>query len=233
MQNLNFKELAKSINIELTDSMINQFETYYSFLVEYNSKTNLTSITEKSDIYIKHFLDSLLGLSLINQNAKICDIGTGAGFPGVPIKIARPDINLVLVDSLNKRVEFLKELVIQLNLDKIEVIHARAEDFAKNNRESFDYAVARAVAPLNTLSEYCLPVVRLGGEFIAYKADNIEEELNSSKNAIKILGGNINKTVKIMLPGTDIIRNFVIIKKTHSAPSKYPRSGNKPRTQPL
>ena len=199
----------------------------------YNTKVNLTSLTEKEDVYIKHFLDSIVGQGLIKQDATLCDVGAGAGFPSVPLKIIRPDINLTLVDSLNKRIVFLLELINKTGLQNVSAIHSRAEDFCKNNREVFDCVTARAVASLNTLGEYCLPLVKVGGYFIPYKAGDIEDELSGAKPAIKTLGGKTDSVFTTMLPGTDIARNVLKIKKINKTPSKYPRSGNKPKKQPL
>lgn len=210
------------------------FEIYYNELVEYNEKVNLTAITEREDVYIKHFYDSCLSSEFIPQNAKIVDIGTGAGFPGVPLKIIRNDIDLHLVDSLNKRITFLNYLSQCLNI-KYSTYHSRAEEFSTNikYRESFDICVSRAVAKLNTLAEYCLPLVKIGGAFIAYKAGDIDEELKESLKAIQILGGEIKEIKKINLPNNTGDRTLIIIKKIKNTPKKYPRNKNLPKLTPI
>lgn len=221
-------------NIEITEEILKKLEIYYDFLVEYNKNVNLTAITDKDEVYTKHFADSVLGANLFKKNATVCDIGTGAGFPGVVLKIVRPDLNLVLVDSLNKRVEFLKQLTNKLELDKVTVLHYRAEDIEFKNKylNSFDYVVARAVAQLNTLTEYCLPFVKEGGSFISYKSDNIKDELKNANAAISILGGNVKKTYSRIL-NLDTNRCFVVIDKINKTNSKYPRGQNKPKLSPI
>jgi 16S rRNA (guanine527-N7)-methyltransferase len=224
---------AKQMNITITKTMQEQFEYYYKKLVEYNKKVNLTAITEKQEVYIKHFLDSIVIASELRQNATLVDVGTGAGFPSLPLKIVRPDLRVVMVDSLNKRVVFLQELIKELNLNNITAVHARAEDFVKTNREQFETIVARAVASLNTLSEYCLPFVKVGGFFYAYKSSHVEEELNGADAAIKLLGGVVVQKKSVTLPQTQIERSIVIIKKVKSTPKQYPRDKNRAKTQPL
>lgn len=213
-----------------------QFETYYNELIEYNKNVNLTAITEKQEVYLKHFLDSVLPINEIKKNATVVDVGSGAGFPGLPIKILREDVNLTLVDSLNKRTMFLQQVCKKLNLN-VSVNHSRAEDFCLNNRQKFDVAVARAVAKLNTLLEYLLPLVKINGIVLAYKGDNFLPELNESQNAIKILGGQYEKTLTFNLTdeNNNIIgkRNIIVIKKIKPTPAKYPRAQNKPKTQPI
>lgn len=208
------------------------FDIYYQTLISYNESVNLTAITDYEEVYSKHFLDSILGIDEIKYKSSVVDVGTGAGFPGLPIKIVRPDIKLTLVDSLNKRINFLDELTHKLNI-KTTNVHARAEDFCKNNRETFDVAVARAVAKLNTLSEYLLPLVKVGGIILAYKGSNIEEEIEEAKNAIKILGGRIEKIVHFSLPNNMGERNLVIIKKIKCTPKIYPRNRNLAKLHPL
>lgn len=224
----------KSMFSTITDKQFDLFETYFKELVSYNEKVNLTAITEKEDVYIKHFYDSCLGCEFVPTNAKVVDVGTGAGFPGVPIKIARDDIELTLVDSLNKRIVFLNELKQKLNID-YSTFHARAEDFCSNasNRESFDVCVSRAVAKLNTLAEYCLPLVKIGGRFIAYKSGEIEVELEESVKAINILGGQVEQIKKIDLPNNKGSRTLIIIKKIKNTPKIYPRNKNLPKTKPI
>lgn len=216
----------------LTDKQNQQYAQYFSFLVDYNKKVNLTAITEEKEVYVKHFYDSMLGAQFIKEGAKVVDIGTGAGFPGVPLKIYRPDIKLTLVDSLNKRIVFLEELVKLLEVDA-NCIHSRAEDFAINNRECFDVVVSRAVASLNTLCEYTLPLVKVGGIFIAYKSGNIQQELETSKKAIQLLGGKINKIEKIKLPQEMGERSLILIEKIKKCSTKYPRGKNLPKLKPI
>lgn len=217
---------------KLSNLQKEQFQTYYQELVDYNEKVNLTAITDKEEVFIKHFYDSLLGVDYIPQNASVVDIGTGAGFPGLPLKIAREDISLTLVDSLNKRIEFLKYLTNKIDI-KCECIHSRAEDFASVKREVFDVAVSRAVANLSTLCEYTLPLVKIGGLFISYKGSNIDEELNSAKKAISILGGKIKEIIKLSLPNDLGERNLIIIEKIKNTPTQYPRKGNLPKSRPI
>lgn len=231
------REKAAAFGIKLSDYQLEQFETYYEMLVEKNKVMNLTAITEKNEVIDKHFADSLAliksGVSLTGQ--KILDIGTGAGFPGIPLKIAFPELEIVLLDSLNKRIKFLNEVIEALGLEKITAIHGRAEDFAKQKeyREQFDYVVSRAVANLTVLSEYCLPYVKVGGCFMPYKSGEIDEELNNSKKAVQILGGKIEEVVKFQLPDTDIGRSFVKIKKNKNTAKKYPRKAGLPAKEPL
>ena len=210
-----------------------EFKIYYDELVEYNNKVNLTAITEKDEVYVKHFLDSALPIDEIKNGASVVDIGTGAGFPGLPIKILRPDVKLTLVDSLNKRINFLNLIVEKLQLKNVKNVHARAEDFCKLNREKFDVAVARAVAKLNTLLEYLLPLVKVGGVVLAYKGNNFNEELDESKKAIEILGGKFEKTLQFNLPNDMGERNVIVIKKIKPTPNVYPRAQNKPKTEPI
>ena len=206
------------------------FDIYYRLLTEWNEKFNLTAITERNAVYVKHFADSLLGEYLVPENATLLDIGAGAGFPSLPIKIVRDDVTLTMVDSLKKRVNFLSCLIDELKLDKTTALHARAEDL--NCRGSYDCVVARAVAPLNTLCEYCLPFVKTGGIFIAYKAGDCEEETAAAKNAVKILGGDKADIIKRRLDD-DTVRSLVVIGKVTDSPAKYPRGKNLPRKSPL
>lgn len=227
-------KVLKENNIIPTDEMLSQFERYYEMLIEYNSMFNLTSIIQKEDVYLKHFADSLLGVKEYKFGATLCDIGTGAGFPGIVIKIARPDLCIVLVDSLNKRVNFLNNIINALNLDNIIALHFRAEDkeFKKKYLNTFDYVVARAVANLNTLTEYCLPYVKVSGTFIAYKSDNITDEIDQALNCICVLGGNNLRSKYYDLTET-IRRQLIFIDKVHNTDLKYPRDKNKPRTNPI
>ena len=230
-------ENMKMISVELTDKQVSQFIKFYEMLVEWNKVMNLTGITEYDEVVMKHFVDSL---SIVKINGldgvkSIIDVGTGAGFPGIPLKIAFPEIKITLLDSLNKRINFLNAVIKELGLEDIETIHGRAEDFAKKTeyREQYDLCVSRAVANLSTLSEYCLPYVKVGGRFIPYKSGEIDEELNNSKKAVQILGGKIEDVVKFQLPDTDIGRSFVKIKKNKNTAKKYPRKAGLPAKEPL
>ena len=230
-------ENMKMISVELTDKQVSQFIKFYEMLVEWNKVMNLTGITEYDEVVMKHFVDSL---SIVKVNGldnvkSIIDVGTGAGFPGIPLKIAFPEVKITLLDSLNKRINFLNAVIEELGLEDIETIHGRAEDFAKkiDYREQYDMCVSRAVANLSTLSEYCLPYVKVGGSFIPYKSGEIDEELNNSKKAVQILGGQIEGVVKFQLPDTDIGRSFVKIKKNKNTAKKYPRKAGLPAKEPL
>ena len=229
------KNTANDYKISLDDNMLQRFEKYSELLVEWNQKMNLTAITEPEEIAIKHFLDSLLLLCAfdIKKGDSVIDVGTGAGFPGVPIKIARPDINLTLLDSLNKRLVFLDNLMKNLNLNA-NLLHLRAEDGSRKEelREKFSVATSRAVAALPALLEYCMPYVKVGGVFIAMKGPLIEEEIENSQNAIDTLGGKIEDIKKFVLPDNST-RNILIIKKIKKISSKYPRRGVKISKNPL
>ena len=230
---MEIKEVFSKYGFSLSALQINQFERYYEFLISENKKYNLTAITEKNDVIFKHFLDSCLAEKNIIKNAKIIDIGSGAGFPSIPLKILRPDIKFVLVDSLNKRVNFLNELIKILNLQDVVAVHARAEDYIKDNREKFDYAVARAVAPLNTLLEYLVPYAKVGGECLIYKSQKLEEEIETSQNALKVLGCKVEKIENFNIDEIDAVRKILIIKKCFVTPIKYPRGKNLPKTKPI
>lgn len=230
---MEIKEVFSKYGFSLSALQINQFERYYEFLNSENKKYNLTAITEKNDVIFKHFLDSCLAEKNIIKNAKIIDIGSGAGFPSIPLKILRPDIKFVLVDSLNKRVNFLNELIKILNLQDVVAVHARAEDYIKDNREKFDYAVARAVAPLNTLLEYLVPYVKVGGECLIYKSQKLEDEIETSQNALKVLGCKVEKIENFNIDEIDAVRKILIIKKCFVTPIKYPRGKNLPKTKPI
>ncbi len=227
------KSLFLNYKIDVNDDQIQQFEKFYNLLLQENQKYNLTAITEKIDVYTKHFIDSILPIQDIPLNSNVIDIGTGAGFPGIPLKILRPDIKLTLLDSLQKRINFLNLLVENLNLKDVKAIHARAEDYIKNNREKFDVAVSRAVASLPTLSEYLLPYIKIGGVAIMYKSNKLLEELNIGKTAIKELGGIIEKTEKFLIKEVDSLRYILFIKKIKHTNNIYPRGKNLPKTKPL
>lgn len=235
----NFKELmcsyGKQIDIEFNDKQLNQFYDYMNLLLDWNEKINLTAITEPEEVILKHFIDSLTINKYIENNKTIADVGTGAGFPGIPLKIYRPDLNVVLVDSLNKRINFLNEVICKLDLKMISAIHSRIEDFGKDkkHRENYDYVTARAVANLTTLSEYLIPISKINGKCICMKGDEIEEELDNSKAAINILGGKIDKVDYFELPNSDISRNVIIIEKIKNTPNKYPRKAGMPSKEPL
>ena len=230
-----FIEEANKINITFTERQLEQFRIYYEMLVEKNKVMNLTGITEWDEVLEKHFLDSISLIRAINlsQNISVLDMGTGAGFPGIPLKIAFPNLQITLADSLNKRVLFLQEVIETLKLEGIEAIHGRAEDLARDKkyREQYDIVVSRAVANLSTLSEYCLPFVKIGGQFVSYKSGEIEEEVAASKSAVFLLGGKIKGTVKFELGESG--RSFVCIDKTKGTPKTYPRKAGTPSKKPL
>jgi len=229
----NLVKVFEKYDIQLTSLQEKQFDDYFKELVETNKFLNLTAITEEDEVVFKHFLDSVLPYKLFSQNEKIVDVGTGAGFPALPLKIVRPDLQVFMVDSLNKRINFLKNTIDKLSLNEIFAIHSRAEDFAKTNREKFDVAVARAVAPLNTLVEYLLPLVRVGGKIIVYKSIKLQEEIEMAQKAIQILGGKIKEVVKFTIAEEDLERNILIIDKIQKTPTQYPRTGNKPKLTPI
>lgn len=230
-----FRNSMKSIGIELTDSQLNAFETYYDMLIDRNKVMNLTAITEFDEVMDKHFLDSvyLFRSIKLEANYKLIDIGTGAGFPGIPLKIVFPELKITLLDSLNKRVGFLNDLIEELNLNNIEAIHGRAEDIARNKayRASYDIAVSRAVANLSTLSEYCLPFVKIGGKFVSYKSGDCADEVDNAKAAIHLLGGKINKIDEFSYSNNS--RSFIVIDKVMNTSNKYPRKAGLPSKKPL
>lgn len=227
----NLKEIFEKYGLNLSENQQNQFDLYFHNLVETNKVMNLTAITEEDEVLVKHFLDSALPEKFIPNASKIVDVGSGAGFPAIPLKIVRPDLEICMVDSLNKRINFLNEQIQTLKLTKTQAIHARAEEFAVKNREKFDVAVARAVAPLNTLTEYLLPLVKIGGFALIYKSTKLEEEIQTSKKAIETLGGTLENIEEMKIEGLE--RNILIIRKVKSCPTKYPRGQNKPRTNPI
>ncbi len=234
---LQFEKDLSELNISLTASQINLFLIYYEMLVEWNRKMNLTAITEYEDVLKKHFIDSLSLVRVCDlpQNLKTIDVGTGAGFPGLALKIAFPDLEITLLDSLNKRIYFLNAVIDKLGLTGVETIHGRAEDLAKPGRlrEKYDLCVSRAVANLSTLSEYCLPFVKVGGCFVSYKSEKIEQERKDAEGAITILGGMLRGQKDFMLPDSDIYRNLVTIDKVKETPKKFPRKAGLPGKEPL
>lgn len=230
-----FDEYAKSMKITIDEDKVKKFYLYMQLLIEWNEKINLTAITEPKEVIIKHFIDSLSISGEIKDNSKIIDVGTGAGFPGIPLKIYNDTLNITLLDSLNKRTVFLKEVIEKLNLKNIEVIHGRAEDYAKIDkyREIYDYAISRAVAPLNILLEYLSPYVKIGGNVIAMKGSNAEEEINNSNNALKVLKCKITESSKINLPENAGERYIILIEKKEKTPKMYPRNAGTPKKKPL
>ena len=232
-----FESKLNELGITFTDQQKQQFVKFYELLVEWNKVMNLTGITEYEEVNEKHFVDSLSIVKAIDISKveTIIDVGTGAGFPGIPLKIAFPHLKVVLLDSLNKRIKFLDTVINELGLDDIKTIHGRAEDFSKQGdyREQFDLCVSRAVANLATLSEYCIPYVKKGGLFVPYKSGEIEEEIEQSKKAVHVLGGKIEDVVKFRLPGTEIGRSFVIIRKLQNTARKYPRKAGLPSKEPI
>ncbi|MBQ8444581.1 MAG: 16S rRNA (guanine(527)-N(7))-methyltransferase RsmG [Clostridia bacterium] len=227
------KNTFEKYGLALSDLQIGQFEKYYNYLIEENEKFNLTAITQPDEVARKHFVDSVLPFEQIPQNSSVIDVGTGAGFPGVPLKILRPDIKLTLLDSLNKRVEFLKRLASLLQLKDITFVHSRAEDYVKETREKFDIALSRAVAGLPTLSEYLLPYVKKGGKVLMYKGAKAEEELAAGESAIKTLGGKVKEIKEYFLSEEDGTRKIVVVEKVTKTPLQYPRGKNLPKTKPI
>jgi len=235
-----FIENAAEIGIDLNDKMLSSFDIYYKNLLEWNAVMNLTAITEEKDVFEKHFLDSLtitkiVSRETLDKGCTLMDLGTGAGFPGLPIAIVFPNIQVVLVDSLNKRIRFLEDTVQKLGLSNVTCIHARAEELSRNKkyREKMDICCSRAVANLSTLSEYCLPFVRKGGFFISYKTEQVQNEIDQGKNAIKVLGGENVQVEFFALPGTEYQRSLVKIEKVASTPPKYPRKAGTPAKEPI
>ncbi len=236
-----FEKGLEQLSITLSGEQKQQFLTYYEYLVEKNKVMNLTAITEYEEVITKHFLDSLAVVKTSCfkpeklAGKRLIDIGTGAGFPGIPLKIAFPELDILLLDSLNKRINFLNEVTEMLGLTNINTVHGRAEDYAKQKgyRESFDFCVSRAVANLSTLSEYCIPFVKQGGCFISYKSGSVDQELIQAEKAVKILGGQREEVVRFSLADTDMDRSFVVIHKAKPTPKKYPRKAGLPSKEPL
>ena len=228
-------EYGQKINIKFTEEQLNKFYEYMNLLLEWNEKINLTAITEPKDVILKHFIDSLTINKYLKENRTLADVGTGAGFPGIPLKILRPDLKIILVDSLNKRINFLNEVISKLNLEDIDTVHSRIEDFGKNKkyREKFDYVTARAVANLSVLSEYLLPICKVIGKCICMKGSNVEEELSLGKGAINVLGGKISCVDEFVLPDSDICRNVIVVDKVKNTPSRFPRKAGVPSKEPI
>lgn len=229
------KEKLEKINVNIDDNKARKLYKYMKLLIEWNEKMNLTAITEPKEIIIKHFVDSLTIEKYIQENTQIIDVGTGAGFPGIPLSIVRDDIRVTLMDSLNKRINFLDDVIKENNLTNADTVHSRAEELGRNKdyREQFDIVTSRAVASLNVLLEYMLPFVKVGGYCICMKGSNIEEEINNSKKALELLNGKIEKIEKFELPGTDFGRNIIVIKKIKNVPDKYPRKPGTPAKEPI
>lgn len=232
---LKMVKLLKQIGIELKEEDVKKYFQYMKLLLEWNENINLTAITEMDDVILKHFVDSMTVLKYIDENSRLVDVGTGAGFPGIPIAIMKPDVKVTLLDSLNKRILFLNEVVEKLDLKNVKTVHGRAEDFGndKYNRESFDIAVSRAVANLCTLVEYLLPTIKFSGKCICMKGPDAEQEIEDAKFAIKELGGKIEKVEKLTLPDSDIERTIIIIRKVKETPKNYPRKAGTPSKTPL
>ena len=229
------KEWEKYFDFHFSVEQLEQFFAYMNLLIEWNKKMNLTAIIEPNEIILKHFIDSITILKEIDSNSKIIDVGTGAGFPGIPLSIMNPTLKITLVDSLNKRLIFLQEVIKELGLKNIEIIHARAEELGQNKkyRECFDVATSRAVANLSTLSEYLIPLVKIDGKVISMKAGNAQEEIREAQKAINVLGGRIESIEEFTLPQTDIERTIIMINKERYTPNKYPRKAGVPSKDPI
>ncbi|PFA68028.1 16S rRNA (guanine(527)-N(7))-methyltransferase RsmG [Bacillus sp. AFS015802] len=232
-----FQTMLEEKGISLSSGQLDQFERYYELLVEWNEKMNLTAITEKEDVYLKHFFDSISAAFYVDftKVQSLCDVGAGAGFPSIPLKICFPHLHISIVDSLNKRITFLNHLSDELGLENTNFYHDRAETFGKNkaHREKYDMVTARAVARMSVLSELCLPLVKKGGSFVAMKASNVNEELSNAKKAIGTLGGQTDKIYSFVLPEEESDRNIVKINKVKETPNKYPRKPGTPNKLPL
>ncbi|MEF2758288.1 MAG: 16S rRNA (guanine(527)-N(7))-methyltransferase RsmG [Lactobacillus paragasseri] len=234
-----FAEELANYGFKLSSKQKEQFATYYNKLIEFNKKVNLTRITDKNEVYLKHFFDSITPLlefsDLFKGEKSLCDVGAGAGFPSLPIKILCPDLSITIVDSLGKRLKFLDELVSDLSLDKVTLVHSRAEDAGqnKNLREKFDLVTGRAVARMSVLSEYCLPLAKVDGYLVALKGPKAQDELADAKNAIEVLGGSVKEVKELMLSDTDDERTLIVVKKVKATPKKYPRQAGTPSRKPL
>ena len=233
-----YVEIEKSfqkLNIVLTDKQVKQFIRYYELLLDKNKVMNLTAITEFHEVVSKHFIDSVMLCKVMEVKGKLLDVGTGAGFPGIPLKIVYPHLQVVLLDSLNKRVKFLNEVIQELGLQEIEAVHGRAEDLGKQSlyREEFDICVSRAVANLSSLTEYCIPFVKLDGFFVSYKSGKVQEELERAEKAISVLGGELDEKLEMQIPDTDIFRCILKIRKVEMTPKKYPRRAGVPGKEPI
>ncbi len=236
MSNNLLRDSLNDLNIDFGEDMIKKFNDYYDLLIEWNKKINLTAITDYEEVVVKHFIDSILICRFIDISSKrIFDIGTGGGFPGIPLKILCPDCEMILIDSLNKRIGFLNKVINSLGLNKIEAIHGRAEDLARDKdlRNSGDIVVSRAVSNLSTLSEYCIPFIKKGGIFISYKSEKSDDEIESAANAISILNSRIKEVKEIAIPFSDIRRKFVIIENIKEVDKRYPRKAGIPIKNPL
>jgi 16S rRNA (guanine527-N7)-methyltransferase len=233
------EEKLEEFSLNLCPGQIDQFYAYYELLIEWNKVMNLTSIVEMEDVVVKHFIDSLSLVKVISREAmgamKVLDLGTGAGFPGIPLKIAFPDMRITLLDSLNKRIKFLNEVIGKLELSGVDAVHGRAEDYGRDSsyRETYDLCVSRAVAKLSTLLEYCTPFVKTGGYFISYKSEKAEEEIRQAKGALKLLGCRVETVEEFQLSGSDIGRTLIKIRKTEGTSKKYPRKAGLPSKEPL
>lgn len=228
-------QYGKNLEIVLSENQVKKFYEYMLLLLEWNEKINLTSITDKKDIVLKHFVDSITICKYIPENAKLLDVGTGAGFPGIPVKIVRDDVEVVLLDSLNKRILFLDDVIDKLDMKNIQAVHGRAEEFGRNKdfRQSFDVVTSRAVANMAVLSEYLIPFSKLGGKCVIMKGADFEEELNNSKKAIKVLGGKINSVDEFVLPASDMKRTIIVVDKVGDTPKQYPRKAGTPTKKPI
>ncbi len=228
---------AEQLGIRLSEKQLEQFQCYYERLIEMNKVMNLTAITEYEEVVDKHFIDSILlgSVKELSGKKRVIDVGTGAGFPGIPLKIVYPELEITLLDSLNKRVKFLDEVIEELGLTGIQAVHSRAEDLAQDaaHRQQYDICVSRAVANLATLSEYCIPFVKQGGYFISYKSTQIEEELKQAKKAVQVLGGTLEQVETVQIPETTIERQFVMIRKTGTTPKKFPRKAGTASKTPI
>ena len=231
----NMKNLLNKIDIDISEEQISKFQNYMNLLLEWNDKINLTAITEENDIILKHFVDCLTIQKYIKENCKVVDIGTGAGFPGIPLAIMNEKAQFTLVDSLNKRINFLNDVKLKINLNNVETMHSRAEEFGQNKlyREKFDIAVSRAVANLCVLAEYLLPAVRVGGKVVCMKGSQVDDEIIDAKFAVEKLGGKISWVDEFCLPDSDMRRNVIVIDKIRPTPKQYTRKAGMPAKQPL